>query len=376
MKIFIVLIVLAIATAFTYLIYMNFGGEKTNQILIKTGGFIAVALVLLSYDIFSVNNELSKSVKLFIPQNEYGITTDIFYEKLRYQNPERSNGYEILKSVSFLHEKEEYKEVKIRDEERRDKNPKLNNEYSNLINEERELYGKYVWRWETDEFKDHLKTIRSKKEEVNTKVRNLRTGEDAQFRDNPTMDLLEIAFWSWLSKNYPNHWQVVYTDNFGISGWGGGSINQVGNAEKEPRIVKTNAMQEILKHNIFEFDPVTFMQLALPKTATISMPKRERGKSVFEIKTKNLTLKVTIKRTGESHLEGSKVGEKILSESSNITQSVKHFRVNFKTRLNKLKVFSQETERQIEWVKGLQQKFYDNFDWSVIKPDLEKAYFQ
>jgi hypothetical protein len=373
----ITILVVALSIALIWVIYTNFGGEKTNQTLIKVGGLIAAALILLSYEMFSTNNELSKSVKLFIPRDEYRVSADVFYKKLRYQNPERAKGYEIMSQLFPSYEKyktEDRKRISKLISARISNDPVLKAEEEALTKELSELRPDDPTQPNfREELKEYAQRSSSEHKKFHAKVRKLISDEDDQFRysDDSAMDLLELTFWTWLSKKYSLHWQVIYTDNYGISGWGGSTTEQSEHAEKNPKIISLDEAQDILK---FKLLPGHFTKLTLPENTQMKVVERSPSRRVFEIKTKNLTLKVTIRDTGKSPIRGTKLGDAIISKTTNAPQAIEHYRVNFETKLKRKNIFSSETERQKKWVKELQQDFYNDFDWSVIKPDLEKAY--
>lgn len=301
---FFMFIIFTLIGLLTWFVILNFGSSKINQTLLKIIGFIAAAILIIIFDIYSVNYKYSKSIKILIPTNEVGIQSDSFSKKLIYSGSTHNQGYEIISKIQIMRQnKKQPKDISIK-----------------------------------------------------------------------SLDLLENAFWTWLSHNYNLHWQVVKKNFEGIAGasW---TIDKSDNAAEKTYFIEPEDIQDLLNDNYFTISKNDFWGIHLPKNSKLITIERDNYTRLYKIITSNLELQIKIFYVGNSGFEFTKLGDKIIEEFQNRNWFSNNFRIEFECKLNRSRIFSNETERQLEWVKEIQNNFYNDFDWSLIKVDLEKAYF-
>ena len=303
---FLIMIIIALFGLLIWFVIINFGSSKINQTLIKIIGFIAAAILIIIFDIYSINYKYSKSIKVLIPINEIGIQIDSFSKKLIYSGSEHNQGLDIMSKIQIM---------------------------------------------------------RVNKNKIQPKEINIKS-----------LDLLENAFWTWFSNNYHLHWQVDKKNFTGIAGavW---TIDKSENATKKTCFIEPEDIQEMLNNNYFIISKADIWGIHLPNNSKLITIVRNNYERTYKIVTANLELHIKIFWVGNSGIEFTKLGNKIIEEFQNGNWLSNNFRVEFECKLKRSRIFSNETERQLEWVKEIQNNFYNDFDWSLIKSDLEKAYF-
>jgi hypothetical protein len=187
------------------------------------------------------------------------------------------------------------------------------------------------------------------------------------------LDIMEITFWQWMSKNYHLHWQVDNEEFIGIQG-GGSTGSKSKNASETTHFLSHEYMSEILSDNVLELSKGFFWGIHLPYKSQLTVVKRTESERTYIIKTRNLKTKITMRWVGNSGIEHSKLGDEILKDLPNGKWYSNHILVKFESKIDKRRIFSVETKKQSDWIKEMQQNFYNDFDWSLVKIDLEKAY--
>lgn len=208
----------------------------------------------------------------------------------------------------------------------------------------------------------------------NITIFNTKNEEVVIDSDTISLDLLEMAFWTWLSKKYHIHW-YVNTESFeGISG-SGISINEAEDAEKNPTELGKDELQEYLKDNMYTINPGTFWGISLPSGSSVNVIKRNKNNRVFQIKNKYIDFKISIYRVGSTGLLYTSLGENIRKTLLSPDEwYVDNFKVSFESNYKKIYRGSLQTKKQKKWVNEIMEDFYNDFDWLLLKSDLEKSY--
>ncbi|MCD4774131.1 MAG: hypothetical protein K8R41_12195 [Bacteroidales bacterium] len=286
---------------------LNYGSNKLNQTLVKIVGFLAAALVFIFLDIFSVNNELTSTIKVLMPRSKYNYIVDNFSDKLTFIGSDHVKGYSLMSRVM--------------------------------------LFSKYD----------------SEKQFINENARSL--------------DIVEMTFWQWMSSKYHLHWQVVNEEFIGIQG-GGSTGSKAENANDSTNFISYDEMSKILKDNILDLHKGFYWGIHLPYNSNLTVIKSDEYERTYLINTKNIETKISIRWVGNSGIEHSKLGDSILKDLPKGEWYSNNIRVKFETKTKRARIFSVETKNQIKWIYEIQDDFYNDFDWSLIKVDLEKAYLK
>lgn len=195
--------------------------------------------------------------------------------------------------------------------------------------------------------------------------------------DIEDLDLVEAAFWCWLSKKYTTHWDVEEIIFEGISG-GGGSISQKNDAESNPIVINHVKMEELLTHNIYTINQGQFFQISLPSGSDVKLILSTDSRRCYLIQNKFYKLQIVISYTGSSGVEWTLLGNKILESikkySNNKDYYTNNFSIEFTCEYSKFFKGNPDFLRQKKWITNLMEETFHNFDWSEIKPKLEKAY--
>jgi hypothetical protein len=190
-----------------------------------------------------------------------------------------------------------------------------------------------------------------------------------------SLDIVEMTFWQWMSSKYHLHWQVVNEEFIGIQG-GGSTGSKAENASDSTKFISHAEMSEILKDNFLELHEPFYWGIHLPYKSKLIVIKRDEYERTYKINSKNIETLISIRWVGNSGIEYSKLGDAILKELHKGEWYSNNIRVTFETKTKRLRVFSLETKNQIKWINEIQDDFYNDFDWSLIKVDLEKAYLK
>lgn len=287
---------------------LNYGSNKLNQTLVKIVGFLAAALVFIFLDIFSVNNELTSTIKVLIPRSKDVYIVDEFANKLDYIGSNQAKGYHLMNKVMFLSKFDTKKQ-----------------------------------------FKDE---------------------------STPSTDIVEMTFWMWMSYKYGLHWQVVNEEFIGFRGIGGSTGTKAENANKFTKFITYAEMSEVLRDNSLELPEGFYCGIHLPNNSTLRVLKSNEYKRSYLINTKNIKTTITIMCVGNSDMKYSKLGDSIIRDLPKGEWHSNNIRVTFETKIKRARIFSPDTKDQIEWIKEIQDDFYNEFDWSLVKIDLEKFYLK
>lgn len=206
--------------------------------------------------------------------------------------------------------------------------------------------------------------------------RENKTEDSSVKKDKYVLDLLENTFWMWFSKEYHLHWQVASNEFIGIDGGKRWAKSIAENAFKKTFVIEPEEMQVILIDNYFRVSKADFWGIHLPTNSHLKALERTKSRRIFEIENNNLLVQISIIYTGNSGIEHSKLGNKILEDYPDQELYANNLLVEFDCNLKRSRIYSIETEKQLEWFKEIQDNFYNDFDWTLIKPDLEKAYLK
>ncbi len=189
-----------------------------------------------------------------------------------------------------------------------------------------------------------------------------------------SIDLLEMSFWTWLSKRYHLHWDVDIEYFEGISG-GQGNIKESADAEKNPKKLSSDNIQGYLQDSIFLVPKGQLWGISLPSGSALNIIERKKHRRIYQIKNKHIDFKIEIRNVGGSGLLYTTLGENI-KKTLPSTESwySDNLKVKFECRYTKRLRGSLATKKQREWVNEIMNDFYNDFEWRLVKPDLEKAY--
>ena len=195
--------------------------------------------------------------------------------------------------------------------------------------------------------------------------------------ETATVDLVEMAFWCWLSKKYTTHWDIKDIAFEGISG-GGGSSQSDENAEPNPTCVKIDQMRKLLSHNSRELNQGSFFKIHLPSNTSIDLIQHSVSFRRYLISNKYFKLDITISYIGNAGVFGSILGNKMLESLKKFSSDQDYYTNDIIVDLNCSYSLwykgNPEFLRQKKWINNLMDDAYKNFDWSEIRPKLEKAY--
>ncbi len=196
---------------------------------------------------------------------------------------------------------------------------------------------------------------------------------DKQKFTKNSLDLLEVSFWSWFADLYHIHWQVNMKSFHGISGFYATS-DIIKGANKVFEEITYETMSVILEDNSFTMWEGMFLGAKLPKGAKLEVVSRDNYKRDYKIETPNLILSITIFGDCNSSTEFSMLGKHFKSDLPKNNIYSENFVVEISCLLKRSKIFSLQTQEQLKWVRQIQNQFYEDFDWFLIKPDLEKYF--
>jgi hypothetical protein len=209
---------------------------------------------------------------------------------------------------------------------------------------------------------------------------NLLSRKNDSIKNSETiaLDLLENTLWVWLSKKYHLHWEMEQTNFSGISG-GSGNMGILKEAENEVTKYKIDSLREILKNNYYELSPARFWGVSLPKNTKVSFLKRTSRERTFLLRNKYIQFKISVYKIGNSGVEFTNLGERILKSLSKYYPNTESFYANnliveFTCDYSRWFKGSPDTIRQKKWVSEIINEFSNDFDWEILKPYIEKVY--
>jgi len=187
-------------------------------------------------------------------------------------------------------------------------------------------------------------------------------------------DLLEMAFWTWLSKRYHLHWDVDIDEIEGISG-GGGTIDIKSDAEKEPLKLSLEDIQKYLKNNTYSAHKGNIWGITLPSGSSLDIQRNGAYSRIINIKNQYIDFKIKMYHPGNSGLEFTVFGENIKKSLQSPEEwFVEDFKVKFDCKYTIPDNETLQFEKQKKWVNEIMENFYNDFEWALIEPDLDKAY--
>jgi hypothetical protein len=206
-------------------------------------------------------------------------------------------------------------------------------------------------------------------------VAKIQETRDSLIPEQIGLDLLEYSFWTWLGKRYSCHWDIEQDYFEGISG-GGGRILTAFDADKETEVFKYNDLKEILSLNqLLPEGHGQFIRIHFPKNTTIEVIQGTKRR-VYKIGNKYFRLRIDIYYIGSSGLTYTSLGEKIkksLRANENEWYSDNFF-IKMKCDFSSFRKGSPHLKDQRDWIIDIMDGIEHDFDWSNLKPELEKAY--
>jgi len=189
--------------------------------------------------------------------------------------------------------------------------------------------------------------------------------------DEFMLSLLELTFWEWLCEKYNLHWFVDRASSHGISS-SGGSAWQSLNAEKHPYTCSPEEIRRHLSRNPLLSQNAALGAVKFPSRSKIFVA-RTNGKRTIRVFTQQMTLIIEMKLVGQERLGGTDLAEKLkaeLPDPNSWLADIIH--VVFTRRYKPLLRWSPKTLQQKEWASEMVKLFRDDFDWALVRPDLEK----
>lgn len=192
-------------------------------------------------------------------------------------------------------------------------------------------------------------------------------GNDNLTLDNSKekMDFIQSYLINSLITRYNNNWQSVYEkENWFFDSGSSIMHNETENNKKQKIVINNLKVQIDNKYlNKFEDNDIFY----LPEGSKIELNKS--ANEIINISTKNITISII----GESKMtalsyDGSKTASKILKEL-NLERSDENnikfygFNLKYKVTVNKLRRWSPDTLKQLEWAKGFAEYLDDRMGW-------------
>jgi hypothetical protein len=312
-KYLITIVAIIIAGFVSFIVWylaINRTSETATQTLLKIIIGLFTISILICFDILSPGKVETKEVKLLMLINKTG-EVDGFVNELQKTGSEHSKGYQEINNVIVF-------------------------------------------------------TPRKNKD--NTKQYKL---------DSDHLDIVEMATFFWLSTRNRAHWDVQNKYFEGISGGGGNQRKSMG-AENKPLKLDDKKLAEILERNIFQADGGYLPWMFLPSGSKMTTERTELSR-IIKISNKYIDeFKIEITHVGHGGLLWTDLGENIkkykLGKDINESWYTSHFIINLSVKYNRLRKGSPETKKQIAWINSIMEDYYNDFDWRLIKKDLEKYY--
>lgn len=216
------------------------------------------------------------------------------------------------------------------------------------------------------------------------------------------LDLLELAFFEWLSQEYSGHWDVERIVDRGPSGanW---RIQACPDAEQKVKAIPLSKVMKLLEENRLVKDGVRlgylrfegtegwekqletrqkigmFEGFILPVGATITV-SHERYSRMISIKTQYQNFRIVLKPLfavmhglGAKGL-ATKLSDQLRLETEKRSQVViEAFEVSFQHQRTRFLQWAPLAVRQAAWANQMAQLFDTYFGWKGMREDLEKA---
>ncbi|MCP4550942.1 MAG: hypothetical protein GY834_02630 [Bacteroidetes bacterium] len=193
-----------------------------------------------------------------------------------------------------------------------------------------------------------------------------------------SVELVEFSFWAWMGKKFPFHWQVEEQKTIGVNAFTGNSIDPQENAEKNPKRYRHN---DIFKRIGSEESKHLrgLHHVYMPKSAKWSVTNDSNNYRKHTISTKNIDMTISFRHIDSGTVSNSRLAEKLIrffpepvwySKDSWQTLTVQ-VKIGYKTKFPYN--FSKDTENQVEWAEKIMREFKEQFDWMVVREDVEKA---
>lgn len=248
----------------------------------------------------------------------------------------------------------------------------LNLRYSDNTNM-REFYNKLVKI--NSEFKNGYRLM------SNTEVFNQENIKQLGDKYNPKqigLDNLEYSIWTWLSEKYMIHWDIEQDYFEGISG-GGTNTTISSNAEKKTMKLEYEALKKKLHSNQFlQVGCGQISSINFPENTSINVVEDSKTRRNYVIKNKYYQLSIEIYSIGTSGLTYTRLGENIKSSLKFLNKKWYSDRliVKMKCEFSSFYKGSPKQKKQKKWISEIMDGLEHDFEWSNIKPELEKAYNQ
>lgn len=205
---------------------------------------------------------------------------------------------------------------------------------------------------------------------------------ELEFCEKFSFDLVELSFWNWLYEKNSMHWQENRNFYYGINSGGGGVQRKI-NAEKKVYNYPSNVLRNELKGNVFISTSSIFFiadiklpygtKVTIDRSSPFPHPRR------IKIQDKYFELQISIYSIGSAEVNdvtflGKKLKSKIPSLASCWeSNSVVEFSCNYTGIWARLFRWTPSAINRRKWVGEVINKFKYDFDWIIIKPELEKA---
>ena len=182
--------------------------------------------------------------------------------------------------------------------------------------------------------------------------------------------LVEASIWKWLADTYHLNWWALDRKIFqGISG-GGGNVEQ-------PRADETEKISYDINNQLSEIMPGlrvnSFHDISLPKGTNVNVKRIGSGYVEITFSNIHMDLSITLYHVGNAGVLGTRLGDELLKKlpKSDEYYSWNYF-ISIEAKYNPWLKWSPETNRQRKWAKELIELMRNDFDWDLVKKDLEK----
>lgn len=192
--------------------------------------------------------------------------------------------------------------------------------------------------------------------------------------ESVALDIIEAAFWRWMSIKYPMHWDMEIVPERGIHGYGESGHPRPG-AEEHPRLVTQEEVGKCLDTNIFFKGPHLMLlggTAALPSEAVISFERGwpERAICIRTDHIEKFRIVFTARVWGD-------IGYTVLAEKLKAKYSPgllhNHIVVLFEYAFSPTSELTENGQRQSRWLRQLIANYRQDFEWSLIEDDLKRA---
>ncbi len=196
--------------------------------------------------------------------------------------------------------------------------------------------------------------------ELNPPIENL---------DEWSLDLMHATLWTWMSFKYSQHWDIEPELIRGVNAVTGFSPLAEG-AEKNPTEIAIIPIIEEISPSLKWVAP-NVVKLPFGTTENRFSGINDR---IIELKNKNLVLEMKISRipTMPSINDRTALGRKIRNRLREPDKwSYKSFRIEFRRKFNRWRIFSSYTARQKRWIDEMVMAFETDFSWNEIRKELK-----